>query len=245
MNYGVSLASEVAPQRDGTQTRAELAFVQIRNDIIRGRLAPNMRLRLEELRERYDMGFSPLREALTRLQSDGLVVLEQMKGFRVSPVSLDHLHDITRVRIEVENMCLRWAIDQGDVDWEANIIGTFHMLSKQSKSVPGEPSTINESWNQFHRAFHGALISACGSPVLMSISDALFDQAERYVAVSIRYLAQQRDDVSEHRQIMETVISRNAEKACKLNKEHIERTTTKVVASSEIFDEVNIREKSR
>jgi GntR family carbon starvation induced transcriptional regulator len=235
MNSQVSQHTDGAQRPHETQTRAGLAFDRIRNDIIRGRLVPNMRLRLEDLRERYDMGFSPLREALTRLQSEGLVVLQQMKGFRVSPVSPDHLHDTTRVRVEIEQMGLKWAIEKGDVDWEAGIISTFHKLSKQSKSVPGNPAAINEEWHQLHRAFHGALISACGSPVLMSICDALFDQAQRYVAVSIRYLADRRDDVGEHREIMEAVLDRNAERACLLNSEHIRRTTAKVVASSEHF----------
>lgn len=226
-------------RHDGAQTRAGLALSQLRKDIIRGRLEPNMRLRLEDLRERYDMGFSPLREALTRLQSEGFVVLERMKGFRVSPVSLDHLHDISRMRIEIENMGLRWAIEQGDVNWEANILSAFHKLSKQPKSIPGEHATINDEWNELHRTFHSALIGACDSPVLMSISDALFDQAERYVALSIRYMVQKRDDVAEHRELMEAVLNRDTELSCQLNAEHIQRTTKKVVDSSELLNKAS------
>jgi len=237
MANDISVSWDRSAQRDDSQTRAGFAFSQLRRDIIRGRLEPNMRLRLEDLRERYEVGFSPLREALTRLQSEGLVVLERMKGFRVSPVSLDHLYDISRMRIEIENMGLRWAIQHGDVDWEANIIGSFHRLSRQPKSTFEESGPVNEEWNQLHRAFHASLISACESPVLMSISDALFDQAERYVAVSIRYMAQKRDDVREHQELMDAVLERDVELACRLNAEHIERTTAKVVASSEFFSE--------
>ena len=234
-NEEVAANLDNSRRSEDTQTRAGHAFSQLRNDIIRGRLEPDRRLRLEDLRERYDMGFSPLREALTRLQSEGLVVLEQMKGFRVSPVSLDHIHDVSRMRIEIENMGLRWAIEHGDVDWEADIISSFHKLSNHSKSVPKSSSMINESWHHLHRAFHATLIAACDSNVLISMCDTLFDQAERYVAVSIRYMVEKRDDVKEHKNLMEAVLKKDSELVCRLNKEHIQRTTAKVVASFDAY----------
>ena len=70
-----------------SQTLGGIALDVLRADILRCRLRPDTRLRLEELRERYGMSISPLREALMRLQSEGLVTLEENKGFRVSPVS--------------------------------------------------------------------------------------------------------------------------------------------------------------
>ena len=223
------------PIRSEVQTQTGRAFRLIRYDIIRGKLAPDTRLRLEDLRERYEMGFSPLREALMCLQSEGLVILEQMKGFRVSPVSLDHLYDITRVRIENESLALRWSIKQGDVNWEANVISAFHRLSNQKKVHPDKVYKINEQWNTEHRAFHAALRDASGSPILMTICDTLFDQAERYMAVSISNMDKVRDDVGEHKSLMEAVIERDADKACRLCAEHIELTTEKVVASFEEF----------
>ena len=63
---------------------------------------PNERLTLEALRERYRVGWSPIREALMRLEADGLVTFEQNKGFRVAAVSRKMLADLMRSRIEIE-----------------------------------------------------------------------------------------------------------------------------------------------
>src|ERR1700674_2455806 len=99
---------------------------EIRADIVACRLAPNERLRVEALRARYGVGGSPIREALMRLEVEGLVTLEQNKGFRVSPVSLDQLSDLMSTRVEIEGIALRWSIEKGGVEWEADLLAAFH-----------------------------------------------------------------------------------------------------------------------
>ena len=64
-------------------TLAEKAYDNLRQDIVRGAFVPGSPLRLADLGERYGMGFSPLREALNRLQSERLVTSESLRGFRV------------------------------------------------------------------------------------------------------------------------------------------------------------------
>lgn len=232
---GLALSGAPAGAVGEPDTMAGRAYRAIRYDIIRGRLEPNRRLRLEDLRERYAMGFSPIREALMQLHTEKLVVLENMKGFRVAPVSLSHLEDLTQVRIEVESLGLRWSIERGDAEWEAGILGAFHRLSKQKKRDADRPLDIDESWRAAHRAFHTALVAACGSPLLLSICTALFDQAERYVALSIRYLDEPRDDLAEHEALMDAALARNGARAMALCAQHIRRTSEKVAASPEMF----------
>ncbi|SEE70753.1 DNA-binding transcriptional regulator, GntR family [Rhizobiales bacterium GAS188] len=210
-------------------------FERLRSDIIGCRLQPDARLRLEELRERYGAGASPIREALMRLEVEGLVILEQNRGFRVSPISQAHLVDLTANRIEIEGLALRWAMERGGVEWEAEILGAFHRLSRQSKSEAGEQGRISEAWKREHRAFHRALVAGCGSPMLMSIRETLFDQGERYVALSIVRSAPPRDDVGEHKRIMDAVIARDLDKALAANRQHIERTTEKVLATIQVL----------
>jgi DNA-binding GntR family transcriptional regulator len=165
-----------------------------------------------------------------RLETEGLVELEQNKGFRVSAVSQEQLTDVMRVRVEIESLALRWSIEQGDVNWEANLLGAFHRLSRQTKmSVDG--ATIDPVWASEHRAFHAALVAACGSPTLMSMRDGLFDQAQRYVALSVAARAIRRDDIAEHEQIMQAALNRDASRAVDLIGEHIDSTTKKVLKS--------------
>ena len=160
-------------------------FRQIRIDIVTCRLMPNERLRVESLRERYRVGGSPIREALMRLEVEGLVILEQNKGFRVSPASREHLLDLMKTRVEIEGLALRWSIENGGVDWEANLLAAYHRLSHQKKTLRGTGNEINLVWFKEHRNFHSALTNACGSQHLMGIRENLFAQAERYVALSI------------------------------------------------------------
>jgi len=205
------------------------AYRQIRSDIVACSLMPNERLRVEALRVRYGIGGSPIREALMRLEAEGLVVLEQNKGFRVSPVSREHLLDVTKTRIEVEAIALRWSIEKGGVEWEANLLGAFHRLSRQWKT--GRAKAINSAWFQEHRRFHAALVAACGSPMLSVIRESLFAQAERYVALSIITKLPPRNDTAEHEQIMRAALTRNATRAVQLHSAHIERTTERVAKS--------------
>jgi GntR family carbon starvation induced transcriptional regulator len=205
-------------------------FRRIRADIISCRLMPNERLRIEALRERYSAGGSPIREALMRLEAEGLVELEQNKGFRVSPVSQEQLIDVMRMRKEIEAIALRWSIERGDVEWEANLLGAFHRLSRQSK-IDADRGTIDLSWSKEHRAFHAALSAASGSPTLLNIRDGLFDQAARYVSLSVISLAIRRNDITEHEQIMRAALSRDVVRAVELNNQHIDNTTKKVMKS--------------
>ena len=118
---------------DAERTLNASAFSRIRADILTCLLLPNERLRMEGLRERYGIGASPIREALMRLEAEGLVELEQNRGFKVSEVSPSKLADLMRTRIEIESIALRWSLEMGSLEWEADLISSFHRLSKQTK----------------------------------------------------------------------------------------------------------------
>jgi len=218
---------------DAEQTLNAAALRQMRSDIVACRLLPGERLRIEALRERYGMGTSPIREALMRLEADGLVALEQNKGFRVSDVSREKLIDLMRSRVEIEAVALRWSLEKGSLAWEADLLGAFHRMSRQPKIDPADPDAISEGWRRDHAAFHAALVAACDSPTLLSIRARLFEQAERYVALSILASATPRDDVGEHRQLMRAALNHDVGKALELNRDHIGRTLDKVAASLE------------
>jgi DNA-binding GntR family transcriptional regulator len=186
---------------------------------------------MEALRARYEVGTTPIREALMRLEAEGLVRLEQNKGFRVAGVSRESLLDLMRCRIEIEGLALRWSMERGGVDWEANLLGAFHRLSHERKVEAHDKSSIRPGWSIRHRAFHLALVAACASPALLAIRDGLFDQAERYVALSIMFRAVLRNDVAEHEGIMRAALARDVDKAVRLMSEHIGRTAEKVARS--------------
>src|SRR5450830_840199 len=101
----------------------------LRADIIGASLRPNERLRIQALSERYGVGATAIREALSRLVSDWLVVFEDQRGFCVAPMSRAELLEMNRTRIDVESLAIRYAVEEGDIQWESGLISAFHRLS--------------------------------------------------------------------------------------------------------------------
>ena len=98
-----------------SQSLTQGTFEVLRADVLASRLRPGERLKINQLCDRLGVSLSAVREALSRLTAEGLVIAEPQRGFRVAPISVDELCDLTRVRIEIEAMCLRSAVRGGDI----------------------------------------------------------------------------------------------------------------------------------
>lgn len=205
------------------RTLASDVLERLRDDILECRLEPGARLRFADLRLRYRVGTSPLREALMRLASDGLVVLEDHRGFHVAPVSRDKLLDIAFMRRELEAKALVLGIRNGDDAWEARVLGAYHALARRER--PDRDGALDPEWEARHYAFHSALVSGCGSDWLLRFRAILFDQWDRYRRLSIKYAKHDRDFMREHRELMEAAIERDAEAAAYLMNRHITMST--------------------
>jgi GntR family carbon starvation induced transcriptional regulator len=197
-------------------------FHRLRTDILHCTLRPNSRLLFRDLRSTYASGMSPLREALMRLASDGLVVLEDHKGFRVAPVSRNELVDIASTRCELEGLAVRLSIEKGDDHWEAIALGRFHELSKRPTYT--RDGALDAEWERRHDAFHQALYAACGLRWLTSFCQVLAERAFRYRHLLLEDVDQTRDHRSEHQEILHVVLKRDAEQAVALLQKHYTRT---------------------
>ena len=203
---------------------ADRAYSVLRRDILDGVFDPGQPLRLEALKERYGLSFSPIREALTRLSADHLVVLSSLKGFRVAPVSLDEMWDLISTRLLVEREALRRSIAKGDDFWEAAIVAAFHALQRSSERVSSDPAA-HEELEHRHADFHAALIAGCGSPSLLKIAAKLYVQSERYRRLTLfRESRSGRDVTGEHEAIMSATIGRRPGEALNALTEHYEKT---------------------
>lgn len=197
-------------------------FDRLRTDILHCHLKPNSRLLFRDLRASYALGMSPMREALMRLASDGLVILEDHKGFRVAPVSRDELVDITTTRCELEGLAVALAIEKGDDFWEANIVARFHEMAKRASHTPSGP--LDAEWERRHDAFHQALYSACGLRWLVGFCQILAERSFRYRHLLLEAVDRTRDHRSEHEAIVNAVLGRDRTKALALLREHYTRT---------------------
>lgn len=196
-------------------------------------------MRLAQLQERCGVGFSPLREALTRLAAEGLVISEAMRGFRVAPLSLDDLRDTMETRTFVETEALRRSIKRGDDDWEGRIVSSLHALGRQNeRSNPDDPESL-AALEDRHRDFHVALISASGSRRLEQIIDNLYLGSVRYRMPSLSNLSLNptRDLMIEHGAISDAALARNAPLAVDLLTAHYSLTAELLIqAHSERLD---------
>jgi GntR family carbon starvation induced transcriptional regulator len=233
-------AASASNEPKANETLGGLALTKLRADIVAARWKPGDRLTFDRLRSRYGLGIGPLREALSHLVADGLVMLEQQRGYSVAPVSLDDLRDVTAMRQHIDALALGRSIELGDLDWEARIVASFHRLSKIDIRVVGRPDAINDGWEEEHRRFHEALISACGSPILIHFHQNLFDRSERYRRLSFTAAPDKRDVAYEHQKISDAALARDSETACRLIHEHIGRTATAVELMAEAGSPVSI-----
>lgn len=204
------------------KTLVESAYRALRRDIIEGRLAPGEKLRVEHLKDDYGVGAGTLREALSLLISDALVVSQGQRGFRVTPVSLEDFEDITTTRVMLECDALRQSITMGDDAWEASLLAAFHLLTKAEEKRIG--SEDREEWEERNRLFHEALISACPSRWLKHFLSILYQQAERYRRLSLYLQPIPRDVHIEHEALLQAAITRDANKATAILSEHIQLT---------------------
>lgn len=217
--------------RSGRPTTATSVYDKIRQDIIRGALAPGLKLGSASLRERYQVGISPVREALNRLTAEKLVCFEDQKGFHVAGVGSEDLADLIQTRCKIEEIALRESIGNGDDAWEDAIVLAFHRLSRVPRSAATEGFEFNPEWEELHHAFHMAILSACRSPRILAYCELLADQANRYRQLAATISYPHRSEKNEHQEIMDAVIARDVEKAVTLHHAHLTKTNNIIVES--------------
>ncbi len=178
---------------------------------------------MAHLKARYELSTGPLREALSQLVAERLVVAISQRGYRVAGMSLGELKDIYDARAHVEALVVSLAIRRGDDAWEAGILAAAHTLSKVAEI--GSPDDMLDVWDRRHQVFHTAIASGCGSSHLMQARANLFDQAERYrylwlgeTVFSDAALARKRE---EHARLVELVLARDEQGATDYVREHL------------------------
>lgn len=205
--------SKKAPTDQGTQSTTQRAYLALREAIITGEIAPGEKLKVETLKSTLETGASPVREALSLLTSNQLVERRDQRGFRVALASRKQFEEILSLRCQLEDLALRASVEAGGREWEEQLVLSHHHMTK----AYAEPPAVFE---EYHRAFHMALLAACDSPILLRFCEQLYDLNIRY-----RYLAlkneryAKRDVAGEHKSILDAAISGD-----------VENTSTELVA---------------
>jgi GntR family carbon starvation induced transcriptional regulator len=215
------------------QTLTNYCYQSLKEAIIRGKFKPREKLRIAKLKSYLNVGPTPIREALSRLASSGLIGSEANRGFFVKNVSEAEVRDIYATFTKIELLALNQAIELGDSSWEANILGSLHKLSAVEKC----PHPIDsESWLLLNYEFHCSLIAACNSPCLLKIREDVYQLFDRYCHLSVLI----NEDTlvlnhNEHCEIAKAVINRDKCKACRLTTLHLENSLNQVIEALKKF----------
>jgi DNA-binding GntR family transcriptional regulator len=172
-----------------------------------GRLAPGERLTLDRMHDHYSASVGTLREVLNRLSSERLIIAEGSRGFEVMPISSGDLREVAAMRCLLESHALRESFGAGNMDWEGEVVAAHHKLASMERRMAAGERSIAETWKRYDREFHHALISACGSRVLLDAHATIYDRYLRYQMIAVVY----RGDVAarEHRRLLECALKRD------------------------------------
>jgi DNA-binding GntR family transcriptional regulator len=205
-------------------------YQSLRAEILAGEIPPGGKVRTQLLCDRFGVSLGAVREALSQLMAEGLVLSEAHRGYTVAPISVEDLKDLTKIRVEIETLCLTWSMQAGQVEWESEVLGAAHRLTKTFRV--DDKSAPSALWISAHDAYHTALVSACGSPRLLQIRKQLYDQSERYRKLESS-LPRSRNPDDEHKRLADAAIARDIPLATKLLRAHIELTTENIIKAME------------
>src|SRR5213595_3668836 len=213
---------------DENEAVGDDGYRRIRADIVFGRLKPGSRLKLDGLKESYGVSVSTLREILSRLTADGFVLAEGRRGFEVAPVSAENLRELAELRLLLESHAMQTSFENADVEWEGRVVSAHHKLASTERLMEEGIGEL-EQWKRYDGEFHQALISNCGSRVLLETYATVFDKYFRYQMVSFQYRGG--EPAVQHRALLESALGRDAESAKAILRTHVRNCVEHALAN--------------
>lgn len=205
------------------------AFQSIHADLLAGCFEPGEKLRIEDVCDRYGIGISPVREALSRLAETGLIVALPQRGYRVADVSAQEYADLVDMRLKLEPDALHRSIERADIDWEAGLAAAYQRLRGAQRMIEEGSPDGPRMWAQEDRQFHSALIANCGSPWLINFCRILHEQTARYHRMRIvQGITPTAPTEDEHDQLMRVALERKADAGAELLRSHIRNVADRI-----------------
>ncbi|PZU90679.1 MAG: GntR family transcriptional regulator [Chelatococcus sp.] len=212
-------ASTIGEDESGFLTTGEQAYERVRLDIVFGHLQPGQRLTLDRLRTVYGVGIGTLREILSRLTPEGLVVAEGQRGFQVAPCSVDEFRELAELRLMIEGRALARSFEAGDIEWEGCVVSAHHKLARMEERLLAGEIAGTPQWKRYDFEFHRALVSASGSRALLDLHSTVYDRYLRYQMVFGVFRGA--IAAEEHRELLRLALARDIDKALAVLESHI------------------------
>jgi len=145
----------------------------------------------------------------------------------VTPISAANLREVADMRCLLEAHALRQSFEVGDMEWEGDVVAAHHKLASLERRMKAGERTQAQAWKNYDREFHRALISACGSRVLLEMHAVIYDRYLRYQMVAAVY----RGDVAagEHRRLLDCALRRDWKGAQTTLEKHVHDCVTHMI----------------
>ena len=223
-------------------SKTEAAYLQLKNDLISNKLVAGAALRIDWLQSVYELGTTPLREALARLESEKFVELRPNRGFYAATLTAEDFADLIYSRHTLEQALLQRVIERGDDAWESRVITSYHFLKRCKADPTNLDLGLLTEWNERHTAFHLALLEGAGADRLLGFYRSVFDHLRRHQmglmilpALSlarsgdregIQFLEMLRNGmaIGNHTALMEATLARDTARALQLAEDHVQLT---------------------
>lgn len=197
-------------------------YDSLKSDIVMGYFPPGTKLKIDMLKERYGVGVNVIRESLARLATEDLVIAESQKGFRVAEISKSRLSDLTRLRILFETDGMKHSLENGDMDWETNLVAAYHKLEYVERKMCEDEVAHCKIWSECDWQFHSSLIAACGSQLHLMYHRRVFEQYRQFVMFDLKtHGFRGAGLMKEHEDILHGALQRDYEKCKAALKKHL------------------------
>ena len=195
------------------KTLSEQAYEIIRERILTNEILPSKPLRQDALSQDLGVSKIPLREALTRLEQDGLLISQANRGFMVRPLTIAEAEDVFHLRSLLEPDAAATACQQATAAERALVVDIFNQFKGLSAAMAHQAVTIN-------REFHLALIRPIKRPVSFTVIEKLHYLSERYVRMHLEPPQREQSAFNAHQQIFDAWMAADADTVKRLVLEH-------------------------
>ena len=213
---------------DGYKPLRDVVFENLRDAIITQVLKPGERLMEIQLADEMGVSRTPVREAIRKLELEGLVVMVPRKGAYVAGVSMKDIHEVYEVRSALEMLAVTLAAER-ITDEELNALE--QQVLRESEEEAKKDGSDLDNIIYIDSSFHDIIYQAARNQRLVQFVNILQEQLQRFRAASLARPGRSKTALEEHKQIVEALSERNGELASKLAQEHIENAENAMIAN--------------
>jgi GntR family carbon starvation induced transcriptional regulator len=211
-------------------TRIDWAMHRLSEGVLRGEFSPGQKLKAQDLAAAWKISPTPVREALQRMASMGLVEAVPNRGMRVAAIVPDEMREVYSLRLLLEPFALRLSLENRDAEWEAEVAASFAALEHQLTTEAADLV----AFERVHADFHNSLLSRATSTWLMRIIEMLGVHSVRYRLLSLGPRGGASWVMEEHRGLYVACMNGDIDGAVQALYSHIHLTVTALTGSEEV-----------